>query len=221
MSNILKLIRLDYYVLKGNNKLFLVVAYVIAIVLGVFTKAPYLMVPIVMLLTTVSSGQYFSIYEKNNLGRLYGMLPLNRAQAVVGRYVYTLVFGLLNWAAAMALSIFIMLFVNKSGTDSSTFIFFICFAFFYLCLFVGISYPIFYKYPYSKAYVFTTLPFYLIFILGLILSRNAATAGSLTQLLQYFTDNSVMTWVFAIGFGLIILVVSCLLSVSIHKKNEL
>ncbi|MEI6101797.1 MAG: ABC-2 transporter permease [Eubacteriales bacterium] len=221
MNNTLNSIRLDYYILKGTTKLFLAIAYVIAIVLGVFSKAPYLMVPIVMILTTVSSGQYFSVYEKNNLGRLYGVLPLNRTQTVVGRYVYTLVFGLLNWAVSIALAILIMLFINKSGSDFATFINFICFAFFYFCLFVGVSFPIFYKFPYSKAYAFTSLPFYFVFIFGMILSRNAAAAGTLQQLLKYFPDNSAMTWVLGIGVGLIILVLSCLLSVSIHKKNEL
>jgi hypothetical protein len=213
-------IKLDFYIIKGYSFRFLVIAYIIAIAIGLLTKAAYMMVPIIMILTAVSSGTYFSARERNNLGKLYGMLPMDRTGVVIARYIYTLFFGIINWAVSILLAI-IIIFTGNKGTDLSVFSLYATFAFFYFCLFVGISFPIFYKYEYSKANLYTSLPFYLIFLLGLIVSNKMDLAASLLQTSQNLAANSTMVWILGVVVGLAILAVSCMASVSIYKNQEL
>jgi hypothetical protein len=220
MHNMMQAIKLDFYIIKGNYARFLVIAYIIGIAIGVFTKASYLTVPLIMIIMAATSGTYFSVRERNNLGKFYGALPLDRTRVVAARYLYTLIFGLINWAVAILLATVIMLAGNK-GTDPSMFSFYASFSFFYFCLFIGIVFPIFYKFEYSKAYLFTSLPFYLIFILGLIISNKMDLTASLVQTFKYFTANPAMIWILGVGVGLAILAVSCLISINIYKKKDL
>jgi len=220
MSNVLKSIGLDYYVLKDNLKMFLAIAYVLGIVIGSFTKSPYITVPIVMILSALSSGTFFSIYERNNLSKLYGSLPLRKNDVVIGRYLFTLIYGVINWIVSVALALIFLFYVDKGVTDT-TFMVYISVSFFYFCLFVGVSFPIYFKYGFSKAYIYTSLPFYFIFIIGLIISRNANFAANLKQIVQYFTDNPAMIWVIGIGLGLIIIGISTFISSKIYKKSDL
>ena len=114
MRNVFKSMKLDYYVLKGNYKIFLLFAYLIGAALGVLTKYTYMMGMIVLLISAVSGTTFFQVYERNNLSNLYGMLPLKKSEVVLGRYIYTLMFGIINGIVAGVLT-YIFSFVLKSS----------------------------------------------------------------------------------------------------------
>lgn len=47
-----------------------------------------------MCFIAMTSGYTFSITEKNDMGRLYGILPVRKGELVVGRYVFIIAMGL-------------------------------------------------------------------------------------------------------------------------------
>lgn len=222
MSNVFKSMKLDYYVLKGNYKIFLLFAYSIAVALGALTKYTYMMGMIVLLISAVSGTTIFQVYERNNLSKLYGMLPLKKSEAVLGRYIYTLLFGVLNGIISGALT-YIFSFVLKNSLSPLAFSASISFGFLYYCFVIGIEFPILFKFGFSKAYMLTTLPMYLVFIFGLVISKNTDfnnISQSMNQMIGYFTSNPTMVWVIGVGSGLVLVCISCVLSLAISKEDR-
>lgn len=219
MSNILKSIRLDYYTLKAIYKT-LIIVYILAMVLGLFTQPPVIFM-VVMIFSSVFSGMIFSISEKNNLSNLYGILPLSKFEAVIGRYLFALFFGIINEIVAGSLAYIISPFAKRE-MDGITLILALSVSFLYFCMAVGVSFPIYFKFGFSKAYIFTMLPLYIVFISSvLLISKNPGSLNSLEQTIQYFISNPNMIWAAGIGLGLILLGISCPLSLLIYKRNEL
>ena len=219
MSNVLKSIRLDNYILKAYYKTFIVV-YVIAILIGIISQIPALTVVVVMVITAPFIGTYFSVYEKNNLGKLYGILPLGKFEVVIGRYLYALFLSIINGIVSGILAYIISIFINK-GMDHLTFITCLSASFLYFCLFIAVEFPVYFKYAFPKVYIFTSLPFYLVFVVGAFIFKKTDILQHLSQIIQYFTSHQNMIWVTGIGLGLILLIISCPLSCLIYKKNEL
>ena len=219
MSNVLKSIRLDNYILKTYYKAFIAVD-AIAIIIGIITKIPALTVAIVLVITAPFIGTYFSVYEKNNLSKLYGILPLRKSEVVIGRYLYALFLVIINGIVSVIFAYIISLFANK-GMDHITIVTILSASFFYFCLFIAVQFPIYFKYSFSKVYIFSNLPFYLVFVIGAYIFNKTNILKHLSQIIQYFTSNQNMIWVTGIGLGLILLIISCPLSYLIYKKNEL
>ena len=219
MSNVLKSIRLDNYILKAYYKAFIAV-YAIAIIIGIITKIPALTVAIVLVITAPFIGTYFSVYEKNNLSKLYGILPLRKFEVVIGRYLYAFFLCVINGIVSVILAYIISLFLNKR-MDYITLITILSASFFYFCLFIAVQFPIYFKYSFSKVYIFSNLPFYLVFVIGAYIFTKTDILKNLNQIIQYFTSHQNMIWVAGLGLGLILLVISCPLSYLIYKKSEL
>ena len=64
---------------------------------SLFTSVSFAMCFIAM-----TSGYTFSIAEKNNMDRLFGILPVQKSSLVLGRYLFILAMGLLALTAALA-----------------------------------------------------------------------------------------------------------------------
>jgi hypothetical protein len=179
---------------------------------------------IVMLISAVASGWFFSVYEKNNLSRLYGILPIGRTKIVTGRYLYALVFAIINEIAAGILTYFFS-FVLYNNLTWLEFTACLSIGFLYFCFVIAIVYPIYIRFGYSKVYIISNLPLYLIFVGGLLLFRNLSTKTDLLTILgntiQYFTNNPAMVWVIGIGGGLLLVCLSYFLACALIKKSEM
>lgn len=217
MSNVLKAMRLNHYILKANYKTFLFI-YVLAIFMSFF-RQPALTIVIVMIFSAAFGGTIFSVAEKNNLSKLYGSLPLGKFEVVMGRYLYALLFGIINEIVAGFLAYTTSHIANKS-IGQLEFSAYLSMFFLYFCLSIGISFPIYFKFGFSKAYIFTMMPLYVVAIIGIFIGRKVNSL-TIKQIIQYLTSNPAAIWVAGIGSGLILLVISCYLSCLINRKTEL
>ena len=224
MSSVIKALKLDFHVIKSSIKLLIVIAYIIALIIGIFVKTTYMMPVIVMLISAVASGWFFSAYEKNNLSRLYGILPIGRTKVVAGRYLYAIVFAVINEVAAGVLT-YIFAFILYKNLTWLEFSASLSIGFLYYCFVIAIVYSLYIRFGYSKVYIVSNLPLYLIFIGGMLLFRNASRKTDLLttlgNVIQYFTDNSAMVWVIGIGGGLVLVGLSFILARSLFKKTEM
>jgi hypothetical protein len=178
---------------------------------------------IVLLISAVSGTTFFSIYEKNHLSKLYGMLPLKKSEAVLGRYLYTMLYGIINGIVSGTLT-YIFSFVLKSSISPLAFAVSMSIGFLYYCFIISMEFPILFRFGYSKAYMLTTLPMYLIFIFGLLISKKVDfnnVGQGLSQAIGYFTANPALVWIIGIGAGLVLVGISYFISAAISKRREL
>ncbi len=224
MSSVLKTIRLDFHVIRSSIKFLVAVAYLIALVIGIFAKTTYMMPIIVMLITAVASGWFFSVYEKDHLNHLYGILPIGRTQVVIGRYLYALIFAVVNEIAAGILTYVFAFLIYKNLTWLE---FSVCLSvgFAYYCFVISIVYPLYIRFGYSKVYIVSNLPLYLVFVGGMLLFRNISKTTDLTKtladIIRYFTNAPAMVWVLGVGGGLVLVSLSFLSAVMLFRKAEM
>jgi ABC-type transport system involved in multi-copper enzyme maturation permease subunit len=210
--------RLDFHIQKANYKTFFTLGYALAIVLGVVTRWPYTSVLIAMVISAAFTGFVFAVIERNKLDRLYGTLPLKRSELVLGRYLYALLFGLANVVAASLLTCVISVVTGKALVflDLAAYL---CAAFLYFCLFTSIVFPVYFRFGFSKNYLLTNVPLYVLCAVGYGFIRK----GNLKDLLgaiEYFTKNPGMIWLAGIGGGLALLALSCCLSRLACRRYE-
>ena len=219
MKPILKSIRLDHDILKLYYPTFLVAAYGLAILIAVLTQKPGWAIVTVMAISAPFVGSNFYLYEKNNLGHLYGILPLGKNEVVIGRYLYALAFSIANGIAASILATIIS-WIDHSRMSQVEFLTFAFAPFAYFCIYIAVLFPIYFEFPYSKVYIITNLPFPAVVALAYLL-RKDNLLQQLQQIIQYFTTHPNMIWVDGLGLGLLLLLISCPVSFLIHQKSEL
>ncbi|MFT4007402.1 MAG: hypothetical protein QM683_17915 [Lacrimispora sp.] len=74
MGNIQNVVRLEFYTVKSIYRM-AVLTYLISILFGIIAQ-PVIPIFLIMVFGVFFSGTVFSIYEKNHLDKLYGILPL-------------------------------------------------------------------------------------------------------------------------------------------------
>ncbi|MGC7871042.1 acyltransferase family protein [Desulfosporosinus sp. SYSU MS00001] len=217
MTNILKSVKLDHDIMKSRYPIFLI-GYVVGILFAVLSKTPILATSIVMVIAAPLAGQYFSIYEKNNLEKLYGVLPLRKSEIVIGRYLYALCIVVVNGVIATIVA-YIISFLTGSGMGGLETLNFLSIAFLYFCLTIAVIFPLYFKFPFSKVYVLSNLPFYLIFIITLGVARKTNALKQTSLSFQYLSSNLTIAAI-ALGLGIVLLAISCLLSSALTEGNR-
>jgi peptidoglycan/LPS O-acetylase OafA/YrhL len=218
MSNILKSIKLDHDIMRSRYPMFMI-AYILGIFLAVISKTPVFGALVVMIISAPLIGQYFSIYEKNNLEKLYGVLPLRKSEVVIGRYIYALCIVVINGIIA-AIVAYIISFLTNKGMSSTESLTYLSAAFFYVCLMVAVIFPLYFKFPFSKVYIFSNLPFYLVFIITFAFTRKTNALEQTGPMAQYLASHLINITAIGFSLGLILLALSCLLSCAITEGNR-
>lgn len=183
------------------------------------TKVPIFGALIIMVISTPIAGQYFFVYEKNNLEKLYGVLPLSKSEVVIGRYIYALCIVIINGIIAATVAYIVSLLTNKVMSGSE-FLTYLSIGFLYACLMVAVIFPLYFKFSFSKIYIFSNLPFYLIFVLLFVLTRKTNVLSQTGLTAQYLTSNLILIAAIGFGLGLTLLALSCLLSCALTEGNQ-
>jgi len=218
MNSIFQVLRLDYYTVKTSYSK-LIMIYSISILLGLLTQ-PIMPIIMIMFFCVSFSGLSFSIIEKNSCEKLYGILPIHRIEIVTGRYLYGLISGIVNLVISIILAYTIAIF-TKQQIDIFALFLSITLAFCYYCFAVSISYPIYYKIGFSKAYIFITLPLYLIILLTVFLSERTNLIEAVSQVLQYVINHYILLFLCGFLFSILMLIISAAVSYGIFKNSEL
>src|ERR1700722_20006563 len=162
-SNILNSIKLDYYILKSSDLRRMAIIGLVPLLAGVLGKDPLIIVGLTMTLFGFVMSMIFATVEKSNLNKLYGILPVEKSQTVVGRYLFTLLAGIAIAGLASILTFAAAFFLNIAV---SGFIFsaWLCGSFFLFCLLVSAQFPLYFKYDFSKLAAFANLPYVLLIL---------------------------------------------------------
>ena len=216
MSNILKSVKLDHNIMKSRYSMFII--DIIGVFFAVMTKIPMYGALIIMVVSTPIAGQYFNIYEKNNLEKLYGVLPLKKTEVVIGRYLFALCIVVINGIIAAMVAYIVSLLTNNA-MSSIEFLIYLSVGFLYACLMTAVIFPLYFKFSFSKVYIFSNLPFYLIFVILFALTRKTNILQQAGPAVQNLTSGLTVAAV-GLGLGLILLALSCLLSCALTEGNR-
>jgi hypothetical protein len=219
MNRILNATKLDFYASKSALRM-TIILLLIGIVIGASSKQPIYTMIFTMVFSVTSCGSIFPTHEKSHSDKLYGILPLKKSEMIMGRYLYALIIGAVYTVIAAILGLVMSRIMNVS-LDSFTFWATLMLAFIYFSFAVGVSYPIYLKFSFAKAYVFTMLPMYVIAVLILFLTKKTNFISNLNQVMRYFTDNLILIPILGILIGLVLLAISALIANLIYTRKEI
>ena len=219
MNRITNTMKLDFYTAK-STLVISAVTYVISALVGLSTKQTVISMALVMVFGTYTCGSVFSVEEKNHIDKLHGILPLRKSDMIAGRYVYALVIGLVNLVIAGIFGFVISLIVN-AGLSAMTFFSALGLTFLYFCFAVAIAFPVYFKFTFTKAYVFTMIPIYLVMLLVVFLSRRSSVFSGAGQLFQVLSNAPAVILLLGLVLGLAFLAVSAYIANRIYRKKEI
>ena len=223
MNRLYNAVKLDLYTAKASLPTFGIV--IIAVIfIGAATRLPPVITMIAMMFATGLGGTIFQVNEKNNLDKLYGVLPLKKLERVLARYLYALILGI-SCAAIVTIAALILYRALNITMETLPFLAVSGFSFAYYCFAVGISYPIFTRFSFSKAYIFTIAPIYLFFILLfyllVLISKQPGFLANMSSTVQFFSAHQYLIILCCVGVGLVFLAISLPIAYLLSKKKEL
>ena len=160
----------------------------------------------------------FAVVEKNNLNKLYGILPVEKRETVIGRYLFSLLAGVVVLALAAILTLVIS-FIFKDELTASVFVYWLCGSYLLYCILISLQFPLYFKYDFSKIAVFANLPYIIIILIGTYLIKKEPKLFG--QTISFFTHNPYMIWVTGIIVAIVMLGISTLISIWLYKRREL
>lgn len=156
----------NYFALKNIGIIFGVMIF-----MSVMNNDPYACVVYGLVMGNIFCSYPFVLGETCDINIFYQTLPINRREAVIGRYVFNLlVLGLFG----MAISIFSYLYFNfftSKGILLSELVSAFLSAFAVLYFVQAIQIPLFFKLGYGKARILSYLPFLLIGLIGFVVIK--------------------------------------------------
>jgi ABC-2 type transport system permease protein len=218
MNRIFQVLKLDYFTVKSSLPRIIMI-YIISILLGMSTQ-PVMPVILIMFFCVSFSGLSFSITEKNKCEKLYGILPVRRIEIVIGRYLYGFLTGIVNLIISIIFAYLIAAFTNRQ-IDILLLSFSITTAFCYFSFSVSISYPIFYKFGFSKSFIFISLPIYLIVLVVTLLAEKTDLFDTVNLNLIYFVNHYFLFLLFGFIISIIMLIVSAGISYLVFRNSDL
>lgn len=219
MHRIIQAAKLDFFASMSMLRLISLLVLV-GIIIGVAAHGPDYMMLFIMVFGVTSAGSIFSIHERNHSEKLYGILPLKKSEMILGRYLYALIIGAAYIIVSGVLGEVLNLILN-AGMDAVTYWATLALAFAYFGFATGVAYPIYFKFTFAKAYIFTMIPMYAIAVAFLIITRKTDFASNLGSIIQFFTDNVYLLPIIGLAAGLILLIVSAVISNLIYTRKEI
>lgn len=215
-----QLIKLDFYAMKPLGKFmlpFLIIPIIIGTVANLGASIMVTLTFIAFMLNVV-----FSISERSNFKKLYGVLPIKKSENILSRYLFSII--IIALTAMVSFIIFIALsFISKGSVDWINGIEFLTLSTFIALFFISIQYPFYFKFEYSKASIMAIVPYIACFAVGIpllnYLMKNNDFFTHVMASINYFHSNTVILVVMALGISILLIGASYLLSKRIQKKE--
>lgn len=215
MSNILKAAKLDISLVKPYVKV-ISFTMLLPIAFAAINRSILTGVSFAMCFIAMTTGYTFSITEKNNMDRLYGILPVKKSEMVIGRYLFVLALGTL----ALVISLIthpIVLRVMGESVELFDVISAAVGGLFLFALYTVFQIPGYYKFGAIKGRVFMYIPtagfLVTLFLLPKLPANNAV--------INVTASSPVLLIAFAILSVVIMYAVSIWFSVRIMKNKEM
>lgn len=219
MNRILNAAKLDFFASKSALGM-TAILLLIGILIGVLAHGPIYTMLFTMVFAVTSCGSVFPTQERSHSDKLYGILPLKKSEMIIGRYLFALIIGAAYTVISGILGFVLSLILNVA-MDSFTFWAALMLAFLYFSFAVSVSYPIYLKFSFAKANIFTMLPLYVLAVILLVLSKKTNFISNLGQVMRFFADNQILIPLCGLLIGLLLLAISALIANLLCKRKEI
>ena len=221
MNRIFNAAKLDFYTSMSMIRI-AAILMIVATVIGVVSHGPDYGMILMMIFGVTTCGSIFSVHEKSHSDKLYGILPLKKSEMILGRYLYALIIGVAYIIVAGIMGFVIWQIMGASANMSAlTYWATLGIGFAFFCFATGIAYPVYLKFTFAKAYIFTMMPMYIIAVLFLILTRRTNIISDLGRVVTFFSKHVYLAPIFGLLGGLILLAISAFIANLIYKNKEL
>ena len=216
MSNILKSTKLDIALVKPYFKI-ICFTLLLPIVFTAINRSLLTGVSFAMCFIAMTTGYTFSIAEKNNMERLFGILPVRKSELVIGRYVFVLAMGLISLIISLIAQPLVLKVLGETvgvfdivtAAIAGVFLF---------ALYTVFQIPGYYKYGSIKGRVFMYIPVAGFLITLLLISKSPVGEN---KLLFTVINSPVLLMLLAVIFVIAMYVISILVSIKILKNKEM
>ena len=216
MSNILKSTKLDIALVKPYFKI-ICFTLLLPIVFTAINRSLLTGVSFAMCFIAMTTGYTFSIAEKNNMERLFGILPVRKSELVIGRYVFVLAMGLISLIISLIAQPLVLKVLGETvgvfdivtAAIAGVFLF---------ALYTVFQIPGYYKYGSIKGRVFMYIP-----VAGFLITLLLITKSPVGESKLLFTviNSPILLMLLAVIFVIAMYVVSILVSIKILKNKEM
>lgn len=166
MNNVIKMIKLDISLIKPYSKSLLIV-FLVPLIVIIGTQDIISGLIFCMSIMAMTSSYTFSIAEKNDLNRLYGLLPVTKKDIVTGRYMFSALTGVVAVLSGLVMNVATLTFTKKSFSYQDMVIA-VSVGLTLFTLFTAIQLPGFFKFGAIKGRFITFIPFLGMFLVGVI-----------------------------------------------------
>lgn len=215
MSSILKIACLNAALIKPYTKN-MILAAALPVIFMVFDRSLLSIMCFSMCMAAVTIGYNFSISEKNDMDRLYNILPVKKSSLVLGMYTYTISIGILFLVFYLAAGICTMIYFDDPvyATDISYAIIAGSMMFTVSSVF---QLPGFYKYGSIKGRIFMYIPF-----IGLIILIFVTRIPSVEKFIIYTSRLPIYALsIITLMIIIVLYTVSAAFSIKIVKNKEI
>jgi ABC-2 family transporter protein len=206
MTGLLNAVRLDHRIMRPRYPMLLALL-AIGVTIGTLSGSALTPIVLVTLITAPVGGSYFAVYETNRLDYLHGTLPLRRAAAEAGIYAHTAIVVAANGllASLLAWRIWLLQHHSVSGGDIA-----VTFALSFLaaCVYIGLLYPVYLAVPFSKVYILTNVPFYVVAIALVYVTKRTDWFTRLASVAGFYRDHPGGASALTVVAGLTLLAIS-------------
>lgn len=206
MNGLLNAIRIDHRIMRPRYPILLALL-AIGVFVGSMAGNPLITILLTTLISAPVGGSYFATFEANRLDHLYGTLPLKRSAAEAGSYAHTIglvtVNGLLASLAAWCIGLVQHLDL-PGGAVADVF----ALSFLGATVYIGLLFPVYLSVPFSKVYIFTNVPFYLVAVGILYVVKRTDWLTHLAPVTDFYETHPWWASVLTLAAGLALLAVS-------------
>lgn len=175
MTAFLRITKLDFFTMKSQLFSYLSLAAVI-LMFGFMGSSVTILCFTCAWFTALQASSIFAIQEKNNLDRLYGSVSVSLNDIVLGRYMFMFLNYLVSLFAVIILYFGFVLYRNTTFGALDIMLGF-SLSFFVFSAITGIQMPLYFKMGYTKAKMWSLIPFTAVMVLALIPSFVSALSG--------------------------------------------
>ena len=177
MTGVTRIAKLDFFIMKSQGISYLSLVAVI-LLFGLMDSSITVLCITGAWFIALMATNIFAIQEKNHLDRLYGSVCVSLNEVVLGRYTFVF----LNYLATMFTIILLYLgFVlcREATFDVSDIMLGLGLSFLVFSTITGIQMPLFFKMGYTKAKLWSFIPFAAVMLLVVLPAFVSALSGVL------------------------------------------
>jgi ABC-2 type transport system permease protein len=222
MNNIIPFVKLDFNSIKPYSRSIYVFALIVVFI-GITNESAAMTFTMLMVGMPMILSFPFAISEKNHLDILYSTISLNRKDVVIGRYAFVFVSELIAIVALIAFAAAKSKYTESDMVLSEALIY-LSFLSLLFSIIIAFQYPLFFKLGYTKAKLYTYIPVILLFFfVGLLPSILAKVSITINwnAIYQAFMEDLAIMVIFPLLAGIIILLISCRISIKIYENKDI